>query len=469
MACVSHGMEKKIQTLIHTLDPNLSIGVEVQRLSNGEVLFAYNSQKPFVTASTQKILPAVVALAASKDPMLIPGLSLSFGDAPFLTEVFYDDIKDETYFVFGGDPLLNIKNLEHILQSAQQRGLMGKTLYVVMHNQKDKPFLPPVSSGCPYEGLDFCYGGILLPAIINQNRVTFNFSGKSDAGKADVVLEEGQPTFAIQNMTHVQEACFKDPEVGEWDQVQRADLDFDGKTIMVRGCVPKTFEAKMCLPVHPYAMRAYIEAFMVEALKRCHIKVKIKFLDEVKDTKRFKKFSYSSSTLEKLLKLSLKDSNNLVTEALFSKLTQRASWPRNWDFAGRVLKAHIEKIFGVVFSKDDVIANGSGLSFYNTLTPATLTHILRKAYLKFGQSFADLLSQAGVDGTLENRLKNLSPCSRVSGKTGQLHGISNFAGYLQKTGKEPYVVSIFLTGNGSSTKERQKLVDDLLLMLLEEM
>jgi D-alanyl-D-alanine carboxypeptidase/D-alanyl-D-alanine-endopeptidase (penicillin-binding protein 4) len=164
--------------------------------------------------------------------------------------------------------------------------------------------------------------------------------------------------------------------------------------------------------------------------------------------------------------LILKDSNNLVTDALFAKLTHRSSWPRNWDFAGRVLKDHIERIFGVVFSKEDKINSGSGLSLYNRLTPLTLTHILRKAHAHLGQEFVEFLAQGGVDGTLQDRLKNLPACSKISGKTGHLHGVTSFGGYVQKNGKDPYVVSVFIEGDNEKAKERRELLDGILMTVL---
>ncbi len=462
---ISYAIESKIQHLLQTTDSSFSIGIEVQDIK-GQVIFSRNAQQSFVTASTQKILPAALALAASKDPGLIPHLSSSFGKTPFVTEIVYDPKNNATYLVFGGDPLLNLKDLNHIFQEAKTKGLIGKTLYVVMTRPED---LPPTSPGCPHEGIEFCYGGIVSSAVINQNRVSFDLSGKSKTDQARITLDEGQPAFPVENKTHTADICFVDPIVGQWDQVQRSALYFDGKKITVTGCVTTLFEAKMCLPVLPHAMEPYIRAFLVEALKRHHVTANIVFRDKLPSGKGLKKFSYSSSKLEKLLNLCLKDSNNLVTDALFGKLTQNPSWPRNWDFAGRALKGHMEKVFGVTFSPEDDLQSGSGLSFYNRLTPSTLSQILRKIYAKLGQGFLDCLSQAGVDGTLSSRLKDLPPCSKILGKTGQMRGITNFGGYLQKNGQSPYIVTIFITGHREKEKERKSLMDNILLAILEDL
>lgn len=77
------------------------------------------------------------------------------------------------------------------------------------------------------------------------------------------------------------------------------------------------------------------------------------------------------------------------------------------------------------------IADGSGRSLYNYLTPEVLCRFLNHAALQpwFGM-FRQTLPVMGVDGTLRNRCHFSSAQRRVQAKTGSVTGVSSLAGYI---------------------------------------
>ena len=79
------------------------------------------------------------------------------------------------------------------------------------------------------------------------------------------------------------------------------------------------------------------------------------------------------------------------------------------------------------------IADGSGLSLYSYVTAEMLVKLLRFAYdnRSIYNHLYPALPIAGVDGTLENRMKT-APCrNNVHAKTGTVSGVSTLAGYCQ--------------------------------------
>lgn len=458
-------LDTQINDLIEASDPSLDVAVEVQTLEEGKSLFSRDAKRPYVTASTQKILTTSVAFAAAKNPSLVPGIDDSFEKRPFVTEFHYDDGKDESYLVFGGDPLLNLKDLEHIIALAKAKAMVGKKLHVVLGKKKDAPFLPGTSPGAPYEGVEYCYGSILFPAIVNQNRVTFSFDGGSGEEKASAVLDEGQPNFPIVNETWTQDKCFTDEAVGKWDQVQRTAVDFNGHQVTVKGCVSKDFKVTMCLPAQVWEVRPYLKAYVKEALSRNGLDTPVELVDSFEEEICGKAFDYASSDLDKLLKLSLRKSHNLVTDALFSKVTQKKEWPRNWHFASQVLKGHLESIFGVTFAEGESMECASGFSLYNRLSAFTMTQLLRAIHGKLGQVFLDLLPSPGEEGSLKKRLLDLEGV-RILAKTGHLKHASNLAGYILREKGEDLAFTIFVTGTTPAEKRRQ-LVDDIVRLIAQ--
>ena len=77
------------------------------------------------------------------------------------------------------------------------------------------------------------------------------------------------------------------------------------------------------------------------------------------------------------------------------------------------------------------VADGSGLSLYNYVSVELLCSLLRHAWRtpSIRQPLMQALPIAGVDGTLEKRMRGTSAQGNVLAKTGTLTGISSLAGY----------------------------------------
>lgn len=89
-------------------------------------------------------------------------------------------------------------------------------------------------------------------------------------------------------------------------------------------------------------------------------------------------------------------------------------------------------------------ADGSGLSRYNVATPealvAVLAHVERDETL--GPTFRSVLPIAGLDGTLEARMKGTPAEGNARAKTGTMTGARAMAGFLTTADGEPLVFSI---------------------------
>lgn len=462
----SCSLESRIQELIDSVDPYCDVGMDIQTLEGKEIL-SRNNHRSYATASTQKILSTAVALAISKNPEAFEEIDKRFSEKPFITFLYFDPNARKSYLVFGGDPLFKTQDLEFMLREAKTKGLLGKELVLVLAGHSSDS-LPHLSPGVPYESLDFCYGATLLPTIIDGNQISFQLSGKASCDQASIELEKTGTFFPVRNQTFLRDRCFEE-EIDDSEQIQRRALSFDGDKIHVTGCIPKSTDFKMCIPIPLQHLPIYLKKTVQQVLVKNHLRIPVKISSTYpKNLKALKRIEYSSSSLKKLLEVSLKDSNNLVTDALFEKITKKKAWPRNWVFAGRVLKEHLVRLFEVNFSEGDDIESGSGLSAYNRLTPLTLTNVLRKIYQKFGEEFALLLAEGGVDGTLKDRFKDLA-YGKIRAKTGTLRGVTALAGYLYGKSQSPYVMTIVVTGAKAKQKAHRQLIDGIVKILLEEL
>ncbi|MDR0815498.1 MAG: D-alanyl-D-alanine carboxypeptidase/D-alanyl-D-alanine-endopeptidase, partial [Bacteroidales bacterium] len=82
--------------------------------------------------------------------------------------------------------------------------------------------------------------------------------------------------------------------------------------------------------------------------------------------------------------------------------------------------------------KNFSVVDGSGLSNQNYLTPELLVAVLKLMHQSSDFSlFKSSLPEAGIDGTLKNRMKETAAYRKVFAKTGTLTGVSTLSGYIE--------------------------------------
>lgn len=126
----------------------------------------------------------------------------------------------------------------------------------------------------------------------------------------------------------------------------------------------------------------------------------------------------------------MKDSDNLYAESLFYQLAATSgARPASAKHARQVIVKLIEKL-GLPSSAYH-IADGSGLSLYNYLSPELEVALLRYAWSKesIRKPLYVSLPIAGRDGTLSKRMKRTVAEGNVHAKTGTLKGVTTLAGY----------------------------------------
>ena len=118
--------------------------------------------------------------------------------------------------------------------------------------------------------------------------------------------------------------------------------------------------------------------------------------------------------------------------------------------------------------EDYQIADGSGLSLYNYLTPQLLVRLLDYAWseTRIRQALLPTLPVAGSDGTLEKRMRGTPAAGRVMAKTGTVEGISSLAGYVLAPNGHTLAFSII--NQGVRTTSQGKTFQDHVCEILSE-
>jgi len=148
-----------------------------------------------------------------------------------------------------------------------------------------------------------------------------------------------------------------------------------------------------------------------------------------------KKVLIQSPPLQQILVPFLKRSLNWLGESLIRKVGQNSSWDSDTSFfkAGMELLQHdVDHLLASLgLPQTIVLKDGSGVSHASWVTPLATLHFLEQ--LQQSPEFHtvwDALPIAGVDGTLEKRMKGTAAENWLRGKTGTLSDAYNLAGYI---------------------------------------
>ena len=152
-------------------------------------------------------------------------------------------------------------------------------------------------------------------------------------------------------------------------------------------------------------------------------------------------------TMDQILPRMMKVSDNFYAEAMFYQLGAAIGRrPAKAKDAASVVKQLIQKVGN---GKNPYrVADGSGLSLYNYVTPELEMRLLRYAY-RNSQIYQHLLPSlpiAGRDGTLKTRMKGTFAEENVKAKTGTVTGVSALAGYCTAANGHQLCFSIINQG-----------------------
>ncbi|MBQ9669382.1 MAG: D-alanyl-D-alanine carboxypeptidase/D-alanyl-D-alanine-endopeptidase [Prevotella sp.] len=160
-------------------------------------------------------------------------------------------------------------------------------------------------------------------------------------------------------------------------------------------------------------------------------------------------------TIDQILQRMMKKSDNLYAEALFYQIAaQQGSRYATAKQAAAAIKRLINKIG--LNASDYRIADGSGLSLYNYLTPEVEVGLLKYAWNNEDIYYYlyNSMPIAGQDGTLQNRMRGTHAAGNVRAKTGTVTGVSSLAGYCTSANGHELCFAIINNGLLSTSKGR---------------
>ncbi|MEO8231664.1 MAG: D-alanyl-D-alanine carboxypeptidase/D-alanyl-D-alanine-endopeptidase [Ignavibacteriota bacterium] len=164
-----------------------------------------------------------------------------------------------------------------------------------------------------------------------------------------------------------------------------------------------------------------------------------------------------------------KTSDNLSAEMILLALAEKFyGKPANAKNGINVIDSMIQLI--EMNSDDYRIVDGSGVSHYNVVTAELLSSILKYFYEERPELYTILYNSfpiAGVDGTLENRMRNTPAENNVHAKTGTITGVSTLSGYMTTKKDHTLAFSIMIQNYVGSSSKAKEFQDQICKILAE--
>jgi len=446
-------------------------GLLVVDAETGEALYQQNADRYFVPASNMKLFTTALALAklgpeyrfhttletsgTVSNGVLIGNLTLiGRGDPNLSNRKFPYELKEE----FDGPPEKALAELADALKAKGVKEIAGDVV-------GDDSYFPRerYPSGWEIDDMVWEYGAAISSIVVDDNTVTLTLTpGEQPGSPVQAAVSPATPDFLVENDAVTSAAD------GKSDLTLTRDPG--AKLVAVKGTMPaKSSPRKLVLAIEEPAQHAAAvlkrlledRGIKVDGISRAQHDAAATQEDPVVLAE------HVSVPLGQAVKLINKISQNLHTEMLLRTVARQSG---TWATSDDLMKVPQDFYASAGISPDDVIqSDASGLSRHDLVTPRAIVALLAFAQKQpwFDAYYASL-PVAGVDGTLEDRMKNTAAAGRIHAKTGSVEHVRTLSGFAETPGGRRLIFSFLSNNQGGKGHETADALAGLCVAMLEE-
>jgi D-alanyl-D-alanine carboxypeptidase/D-alanyl-D-alanine-endopeptidase (penicillin-binding protein 4) len=444
-----------------------SVGIYVERLSDGRPVYALGADRPLIPASNQKILTALAALER-------------FGPTHrFSTRIWAPTPIDAEGTVGGlvveggGDPAMNSEDWWRLAADLRQSGLR------VVHGDlrvDDSLFDAP--------GWHPSWGSVSARAYhapigaLTANYGTFFVSVWPQAqpgSAAGVDIDPPVPYLHLRNLAKT--AAPRTRPKLTVDRVAGRRKDGPAEEVVRVTGIARVGDEVDRFPRSVLDPGLYAGSVLAYQLRANGIELDgaVRRAPKGPDEPLVLVLDRPGRTVAEAVSLCLKYSNNSIAESLVKSL---GAWEGadldgpparqgRWSNGIQALR-HTLAERGIDLEHATLV-DGSGLSIQNRLTPRILVRTLQagRGSFRSGPEFVAALPIAERDGTLEKRLEGAP--GRIRAKTGLLSdaSVTALSGFAERSDGEVLVFSILVNGHSGGSAAAMDAVDAIAEVMLD--
>lgn len=417
---------KTIDSLIRSLPQGSEVGLSIYNLTKHKSIYTYRDKLLSRPASTMKLLTTITTLSYEK------------GRLPFTTEIWYSGniVKDTlqgNIFIKGTmDPEFDDAAMDYLVAKIK------KLPFKIIHGQiigdvsmKDSLYW---GSGWMWDDAPYDYQPQLTPLILHKGTVTITATPDSINKPATIMAVPKSDYYTLVNQTKSNASETNDFRVSR-------DWFKHSNQITISGTINKPHTENITVSSVPdfflQTFKQRLQASGINLIGSCN------YTYNRVDYSCMNKIGEWSTDCQSVVNTLLKQSDNLNAEAMFYRLAGiNNPYPAT---AQKGIDEIRKRIQALGLNPDNYnLADGSGLSNYDCLSPELEVAFLRYAYSQ-PEIFSILypaLPIAGTDGSLKRRMQHSIACKRVHAKTGSYTAINCLAGYITTIHGEQFAFSI---------------------------
>ena len=431
------------------------VGVLVKSLTDGRTLYERNADLALIPASNQKLLTSAAAL------------SLLGPEYRFQTFLFSGGTVDASGVLNGdlvlrggGDPSLTLTGLAALADSVKTAGIRSVTGRILADDTRFDT--RRLGDSWSWDDEAAAYQPQISALCFNENVVAVTVApGPKSGAPARVTLTPDTDYVTVQN------TALTAPSGEATLAVDRARGQ---NKILVSGSQP--------IGAKPFTVRVTVEdpalfaaRLFRDLLRDRGIRVANPEIRGPTPPTAVIIGKGASAPLSVLTRFAFKQSDNLYEEVFLKTLGAETTGEGSGaeGAGGRALRAFLRS--AKVDTDALAIADGSGLSTHNLVTPRVLVSLL--AYMDHDAPpaartvYRDALPVGGVDGTLGTRFRGTPAAGNVRAKTGTLGIAVSLSGYATTKAGEPLVFSILINHYLRGARAAREARDAIVLALLD--
>lgn len=443
-AALQSSIKNGIEHIISQFNLPATIGIQIQAMDNGKILYQKNPQQLFVPASNLKLFTAVASLLYLKPDYQFQTTLLT--DAKTITN---GTLQGNVYLKFSGDPSLTAQQVQTLLSNLNKNNIkaISGNFYIDQTSYNNKPYGP----GWMWDELNVCYAAPLEATMIDQNCINATLTPAANIGEA-AQLNLTTHFISVDNQVKTVDANSNCP----------LELKANNRNhYILSGCL-LTQTPPMNLQIAIKNPNLYAKNFIASTLQNYGIQFTGKILNKKANDDLIVIARQNSQPLSSIVNEMMKQSNDPIANSLFMKLGENYSHdPATWKEATTALQNILTQEAKLNLTNASIV-DGAGISRYNLVSPQQISQLLYFAYhnAAIAPFLMTSLPIAGKDGTLQDRMTAMDIQGKVKAKTGSMTGISALSGYVSTAQHKTLAFVILINNFNKTDAHNAELLED---------
>ena len=429
-----------------------TIGVVVQRLSDGKTVVSHGADHSMQPASTMKLVTSLVALET-----LGPAFR---GRTELRTrgEIADGVLRADLVLRGGADVDLDWQAFERMLRVLRLQGIRELRGDFVLDRTLFDPARTDLGTAPFDEAPEFRYNVIPDALLLNTNLLQLDlFSDDRDVRIAMAPQ--------LEDVTVVSAFKLVDRDCDDWEDgwvIPEVKGRRDGAIVIrLQGEFPRRCLASTAINVVERV--AFADRLFRAAWKRMGGTFRGRTRDGASPADARVLVEHRSRPLGEVMRDINKRSDNPITRVIYLAIGANSAGDPDMPTAQRA-EREVRAWFARKGIDSDglVLENGSGLSRRERIRPAQLASVLRAAAAsEWAPEFLASLPIVAVDGGMRKRLRESPAAERSRIKTGTLRDASAIAGYVKDDAGETYIVVAMINDELARKQVARPVLDAL--------